>query len=54
MEAEVRAILAEAVADRPAQYGLGSRLRARAMDLQFVDLEIPVRTETPRAASFDE
>ncbi len=54
MEAEVRAILAEALADPPARFGLGSRLRARAMDLHFVDVDLPVREDTPRAAAFDE
>jgi len=54
MEAEVRAILTDAVADPSPQFGLGSRLGARAMDLQFVDVDIPDRSETPRAASLDE
>ncbi len=49
MEAEVRAILAEALpAPRPL-VGLGSRIHARFAALGGVDLEIPERTDKPRS-----
>jgi len=46
MEAEVRAILQDAVAAR--QDRLGSRIHARFAALGGVDLRIPGRDETPR------
>jgi antitoxin FitA len=53
MEAEVRAILHEQLRPSPAEYGLGSRIRARFEGLEG-DLEIPDRSaELPRAAEFD-
>ena len=53
MEAEVRALLHEQLMLRPAEHGLGSRIRARFQGLEG-DLELPDRTsEPPRAAEFD-
>lgn len=51
MEAEVRAILAAAVAE-PASRGLGSRIQQRFADLDDVAIEPPSRSEQPRAADF--
>jgi len=54
MEAEVRAILTERLAPRPADRGLGSRIRARFAGLEG-ELQVPDRSdEPPRAAVFDE
>jgi antitoxin FitA len=54
MEAEVRAILAERLAPRTAERGLGSRIHARFAGLQE-QLQLPDRdSEAPRAAVFDE
>ncbi len=53
MEAEVRAILHERLAPRPAARGLGTKIheRFRALD---GELQIPDRSnELPRAAEFD-
>lgn len=52
MEAEVRLILEAAVAAE-ASYGLGRRLHARFAALGGVDLELPQRTERPRAADLE-
>ncbi len=49
MEAEIRAILTEAVAPVP-DTGLAQTILARFGDLGGVDLELPARTEAPRAA----
>jgi len=53
MEAEVRAILREQLADRPAAAGLGSRIHARFAALGGAELELPSRSEAPRAAVFE-
>ena len=54
MEAEVRAILTERLAPRPADRGLGSRIRARFAGHEG-ELQVPDRRdEPPRAAVFDE
>lgn len=53
MEAEVREILQTAVAPSPASRGLGTRIRARFAGLDDPELELPARTEAPRAAEFD-
>ena len=55
MEAEVRAILYEALAtpDTPPPGGLGSRIHARFAALGGLDLDLPLRTELPRAAVFE-
>jgi antitoxin FitA len=53
MEAEVRAILHERLAERPAQRGLGTRIHER-FAADGVELEIPDRgDEQPRAAVLD-
>jgi antitoxin FitA len=53
MEAEVRAILHEALSEPAAETGLGSRLAARFAAVGGVDLDVPARDEMPRAAHFD-
>jgi len=53
MEAEVRAILHERLAPRPAQRGLGTKIHERFRVLDG-ELQIPDRgRERPRAAEFD-
>lgn len=52
MEAEVRAILAEAVPDKERSGGLAQALLDRFGELGGVELDIPPRTEMPRAADF--
>lgn len=51
MEAEMRAILTEAVSE-PENQGLFGALLNRFDALGGVDLEIPVRSALPRAADF--
>ena len=54
MEAEIRAILTDAVGaptDRP---GLAQALLARFAELGGVDLEVPARSAGPRAATLSE
>lgn len=53
MEAEVRAILTEAVAEPGPTEGLFSAIMDRLGALGGVDLDIPPRTTPPRAANFD-
>lgn len=53
MEAEVRAILHDALLPSPPEYGLGSRIHARFAALGGAELDLPARCETPRAAEFD-
>ena len=50
MEAEIRAILTEAVTPPAASSGLAQALLARFGDLGGVELELLPRTEAPRAA----
>lgn len=50
MEAEIRAILTDAVGPPTDTTGLAQALLARFGDLGGVDLELPARTEAPRAA----
>lgn len=52
MEAEIRAILTEAVSPPADPRGLAQALLARFGDIGGVDLELPSRTETPRAPDF--
>jgi plasmid stability protein len=54
MEEEVRTIL-RSVLSQPAKpaTGMGSRIHARFAAIGGVMLEVPARTGTPRAASFD-
>jgi plasmid stability protein len=53
MEAEVRAILRDAVAEPDGHTGLGSRIAARFAAVGGVDLEPPPRGEMPRPAPLD-
>ena len=52
MEAEMRAILVDAVRDPGGEDGLLGTLLARFADLGGVDLDIPSRSAPPRAADF--
>lgn len=52
MEAEVRAILQDALPGPPPTGGLGSRIHARFAKLGGVELELPGRDEAPRGAAF--
>jgi antitoxin FitA len=51
MEAEVRRILEEALPSQQASGGLGSRIHARFAELGGADLDLPRRSEIPRAAT---
>lgn len=51
MEAEVRAILDDALPSQPPSGGFGSRIHARFAALDGVELDLPDRREMPRAAS---
>jgi plasmid stability protein len=51
MEAEVRSILEEALPAQQPSGGLGSRIHARFADIGGVELDLPSRSEMPRAAS---
>jgi len=50
MEAEVRDILANALNEPPIPERLGTRIRHRFATIGGADLELPARTERPRAA----
>jgi plasmid stability protein len=50
MEAEMRAILEDALPSEPTTGGLGSRIHARFAAIGGVDLDLPTRRELPRAA----
>lgn len=50
MEAEIRAILTEAVSPPSGHQGMAQALLARFGGLGGVDLELPARREAPRAA----
>ena len=50
MEAEIRAILTDAVSAPEKSMGLGEALLARFQSVGGVDLRPPSRTEPPRAA----
>lgn len=55
MEAEARAILGEQLSGPPpAASGLGSRIHARFAAIDGADLDLPPRSEAPRAPVFDE
>lgn len=54
MEAEIRAILTEAVAAPTDPRGLAQTLLARFSDLGGVDLEVPPRLDAPRAADLSQ
>jgi antitoxin FitA len=51
MEAEVRAILADALPSESPSGGLGNRVHARFAAAGGVELDRPDRSEMPRAAS---
>lgn len=50
MEAEIRAILTDAVSPPADSTGLAQAPLSRFGDLSGVDLELPARTQAPRAA----
>jgi plasmid stability protein len=50
MEAEVRAILEDALPSEPIPGGLGSRIHARFAAIGGAELDLPARRELPRAA----
>ena len=52
MEAEIRAILTDAVSEPGEAAGLFQALLDRFGELGGVDLELPLRTAQPRAAEF--
>lgn len=52
MEAEVREILREALARPAADDQLGTRVRQRFATIGGAELELPPRTNRPRAATF--
>jgi plasmid stability protein len=54
MEAEVRAILADALTKPVSNVGMGSRIRARFSDVAVDPLDLPSRTELPRDVEFPE
>jgi antitoxin FitA len=51
MEAEVRAILKDALSSQQPSSGLGSRIHARFAAVGGVELDLPHRDEMPRAAT---
>jgi plasmid stability protein len=53
-EAEVRAILVDAVREPNEGPNLGQAIMARFGELGGVELEVPPRTGAPRAAEFDD
>ena len=53
MEAEVRAILVEAVADRSVDVGLGQALLDRFGAVGGVELDLPARSDQQRPVRFD-
>lgn len=54
MEAEIRAILTDAVTPRADSVGLAQTLLARFGDIGGVDLDLPSRVEAPRSADLSE
>lgn len=54
MEAEVRAILTESLADDDDRPNLGQMIRERFAELGGVELDIPAREDMPRAADLPE
>jgi plasmid stability protein len=53
MEAEARAILAEALPPRRIERGLGTRIHTRFAAAGAAELELPSRREPPRAAPLE-
>lgn len=54
MEAEVRAILADALTRPVSTVGMGSRIQQRFSGVAVEPLELPARTESVRGAEFPE
>lgn len=54
MEAEIRVILTDAVSEASTSPGLAQALLSRFGDLGGVELELPSRVDTPRAADLTE
>ena len=54
MEAEIRAILTDAVGGPTDRPGLAQALLARFAEVGGADLELPTRSEGPRAATLSE
>ena len=54
MEAEIRAILTEAVTPPSGRTGLAQAILARFGDLGGVELDLPTRSQAPRAADLSE
>ena len=54
MEAEMRAILTDAVSEPQEERGLAGALLDRFAELGGVDLDIPPRSARPRAAEFEQ
>jgi plasmid stability protein len=50
MEAEIRAILTEAVSPVTDSIGLAQTILARFGDLGGIELDLPARTQSPRGA----
>ncbi|HXH57188.1 FitA-like ribbon-helix-helix domain-containing protein [Iamia sp.] len=53
MEAEARAILGEALDDGPVERGLASQIRRRVARTSGAELDIPERSDRPRAADLE-
>ncbi len=53
MEEEVRTILRNVLTQATPTLGLGSRIHSRFAALGGVELDVPARTATPRAAQLD-
>lgn len=54
MESEVREILRAVLERPPSGPGMGTRIRQRFSGIGGADLDVPSRTESPRAADLDE
>jgi antitoxin FitA len=54
MEAEVRAILRAAILESSAELGFASRIQRRFSGIDDVELELPPRTDMPRATDLSQ
>lgn len=54
MESEVREILRAVLERPPSGPGMGTRIRQRFAGIGGAELDVPSRTESPRAADLDE
>lgn len=54
MEAEVRHILRTVLTKPSSTTGLATRIRRRFSDVEDASIEVPARTERPRAAELEE